>query len=148
MVDQPTSPTQGLGLKIMSPMFAGKKVTRSSTTGHSPNRTSLETPLAKKNHCETNVTTFVCKNLLGIELLGNCSQDRIVIISSKLLTKLLSQGTKESAIIVSESPKGVKHGKPPKGSTSTNPKKIVHMTQKQEEAMKRGVTTSSKHSEK
>jgi hypothetical protein len=58
MVDQPTSPTQGLGLRTMSPMSIGKKVTRSSTNGHSPNGTSLETPLAKKSHCETNVTTF------------------------------------------------------------------------------------------
>jgi hypothetical protein len=43
-----------------------------------------------------------------------------------------------------KNPKGVKHGKPPKGSTSTNLKKIVHMTQKLEEAMKRGMTTKSK----
>jgi hypothetical protein len=148
MVDWPTSPAQGLGLRTMSPMSARKKVTSSSTNGHSPNRTSLETPPTKKNHCETNVTTFVLKNLLSIELLGNCSQDQMVTISSKLLTKLLSQGTKESAIVVSENPKGVKHGKPPKGSTSTNPKKIVQMTQKQEEAMKRGMTTRSKQSKK
>jgi hypothetical protein len=60
----------------------------------------------------------------------------------------LNQGTKESAIVVSESPKGVKHGKPPKGSTSTNPKKIVHMTQKQEEAMKKGMITRSKQFKK
>jgi hypothetical protein len=72
----------------------------------------------------------------------------MVTISSKLLTKLLSQGIKESAIVVSENPKGVKHSKPPKGSTSTNPKKIVQMTQKQEEAMKRGMTTRSKQSKK
>ncbi len=128
----------------MSPMFVGKKVIRSSTTRHSPNRTSLETPLMKKSHCDINVTTSVCRNLLGIKLLGNCSQDQIVTISSKLLTKLLSQGKKENAIVVSENPKGVKHRKPPMGSTSTNQKKIVHMTQKQEEAMKRGVTTRSK----
>jgi hypothetical protein len=75
MVDQLTSLAQGLGLRTMSPMSVGKKVTRSSTTRHSPNRTSLETPLAKKNHCETNVTTYVCKNSLGTKLLGNCSQD-------------------------------------------------------------------------
>jgi hypothetical protein len=128
----------------MSPMSVGKKVTRSSTTRHSPNRTFLKTPLAKKNHYETNVTTYVCKTLLCTKLLHNCSQDQIVTISSKRLIKLLSQGTKESAIVVSENPKGVKYGKPPKDSTSSNCKKIVHLTQKQKEAMKRGVTTRSK----
>jgi hypothetical protein len=57
---------------------------------------------------------------------------------------LLSQGGKENVVVLSENPKGVKYDRPPKGSTSTNPKKVVHMTQKQEETMKRGVTTRSK----
>jgi hypothetical protein len=144
MVDQPTSPTQGLGLKTMSLTYNGKKVIRNSTSGHSPNKTSSQTPLAKKSQCETDVTTSILRNLLGTKLLDSSSQDQTITISFKLLTKLLSQGAKESVVVVSENLKGVKYGRPPKGSTSTNPKKVVHMTKKHEETMKRGVTTRSK----
>jgi len=43
MVDQPTSPTQGLGLRTLSPMYNGKRVIKNSISGHNPNKTSSET---------------------------------------------------------------------------------------------------------
>ncbi len=61
MVDQPTSLAQGLGLRTLSPMFVEKRVNRSSTSGHNPNKTSSKTPLAKKSHCEIDVITFVLR---------------------------------------------------------------------------------------
>jgi hypothetical protein len=76
MVDQPTSPVEGLGLRTLSPMYNGKRVTRNSTNGHNPiNIFRTPPPQAKKSQCEIDITTSILRNLLSTKLLGSSSQD-------------------------------------------------------------------------